>query len=195
MTRHGSDKGAARIEGPDHNYTTFYHFLWKDKTQEVVKVFEMGLGSNNTDVLYNMGPSGIPGASLRGWREYFPSATIYGADIDRRVLFTEDRIQTYYCDQTDPAAIADLWSQCGDDFDIIVDDGYHALHANRIFLDHSISRLKRGGLYVIEDVDSGSFPDAESLVETYNRMFWAQLVKIPNAKNTKDNNVILIAKP
>lgn len=195
MSRHGSDKGRARFEGPDHNYTTLYNFLWYDHIAQVRKVFEMGLGTNHTDVLYNMGPGGVPGASLRGWREFFPLATIYGADIDRRVLFEEDRIRTLYCDQTDPASIAEIWRRCGDEFDIIIDDGYHAIHANRTLLDHSIRQLKRGGWYVIEDVDSGSFPEAQALVDTYNRMYWAKLVQIPNWKNTKDNNVILIVKP
>ena len=34
-----------------------------------------------------------------------------GADIDRDVLFTEDRIKTYYIDQRDPAAIEAFWQK------------------------------------------------------------------------------------
>ena len=48
---------------------------------------------------------GKPGASLRVWRDYFPNAIIYGADIDKDILFAEERIKTFYIDQLDPVAI------------------------------------------------------------------------------------------
>ena len=67
-----------------------------------LNIFELGLGTNNTDVAYNMGPSGRPGASLKSWKEFLPNSMIYGADIDKIVLFNEDRIKTFYCDQTNP---------------------------------------------------------------------------------------------
>lgn len=34
-------------------------------------------------------------------RELFPHALVYGADIDRDILFEEDRIKTFYCNQLD----------------------------------------------------------------------------------------------
>ena len=56
-----------------------------------LNIFEVGLGTNNVDVPSNMGKDGKPGASLRAWRDYFPNA-----DIDTRILFKEDKIQTFY---------------------------------------------------------------------------------------------------
>src|SRR5881296_3244622 len=89
MTKNGSDKGRA------HNYTTAYSALFKDRYDEPLRILEIGLGSNNADVLSNMGEFGIPGASLRGWRELFPRALVYGADVDRRILFHVVQIKTF----------------------------------------------------------------------------------------------------
>src|SRR5437762_434044 len=105
MTKYGSDKGRL------NNYTPVYSALFKDCYDRPLRVFELGLGSNNTALPSNMGPYGAPGASLRGWRELFPHALVYGADIDRGILFQEDRIKTFYCDQLDRASVQDLWSR------------------------------------------------------------------------------------
>jgi hypothetical protein len=148
MTKHGSDKGRA------HNYTTVYSALFKRRYHQPLRIFELGLGSNNPDVPSNMGVFGVPGASLRGWRELFPDALVYGADIDRTILFQEDRIKTFYCDQLDRSSIRELWSrpdlQVG--VDIIIEDGLHTFEANISFLEESLDHLRPGGIYVCEDI-------------------------------------------
>jgi len=58
-------------------------------------VFELGLGTNNIGAPSSMGAGGCSGASLRGWREYFPNAHIFGAESDRDILFDEERIWTF----------------------------------------------------------------------------------------------------
>ena len=51
--------------------------------------------------------------------------------IDRRILFHEDRISTFWVDQTDPNSLDALAAQLGDiKFDLIIDDGLHLPHAN-----------------------------------------------------------------
>jgi hypothetical protein len=86
MSAHGSDKG-----GGWHNYTLLYDFLLHERRSQVRSVFEVGIGTNNLDVPSNMGAGGRPGASLRGWREYFSQAQIFGADVDQRILFSEEK--------------------------------------------------------------------------------------------------------
>jgi hypothetical protein len=96
---------------------------------------------------------GKPGASLRVWRDYFPNAIIYGADIDKDILFTENRIKTFYVDQLDPVAIKECWSSINeDDFDFILDDGLHTFDGGLTLFLHSINRLSANGIYIIEDV-------------------------------------------
>src|SRR5438045_9302449 len=90
-----------------------YSALYTELCDRALVVLELGLGSNRPDMPSNMGVFGAPGASLRGWRELFPHARVYGADVDRRILFQEDRIKTFYCNQLDPSSIRNLWSHPG----------------------------------------------------------------------------------
>jgi hypothetical protein len=183
MTGWKSDKGSGW-----HNYTLLYDFLLRHRRFEVEHVFELGLGTNFTDMPNHRGPDASPGCSLRGWREYFPRAAIIGADIDRRVLFAEERIATFYVDQLDERAIADMWEAIGpQQFDLIVDDGMHLFESNSCFFQHSYDRLKRWGYYVIEDIII-----TDGNLRRFNEFFTAQgkpgvIVKIPNAYNTYDN--------
>ena len=67
---------------------------------------------------------------MRVWRDYFPNANVYGADIDKDILFSEERIKTFYIDQLNPSSIKDFWEKVNTkDFDLIVDDGLHTFKA------------------------------------------------------------------
>ena len=183
MTRFKSDKGSGW-----HNYTLLYDFLFRHRRFEVEHVFELGLGTNFTDVPSNCGPNASPGASLRGWREYFPQAKIFGADIDRRVLFSEDRISTFYVDQLSPEAIGEMWAAIGqEEFDIIIDDGLHLFESSSCFFRHSYGRLRKWGYYIIEDIVITD----ENLQKYHNHFadlsVSGVIVKIPNAYNNYDN--------
>src|SRR5438270_1726472 len=148
MTKYGSDKGRA------NNYTPLYSALLKDRCDQPLRVLELGLGTNDPDAPSNMGVFGSPGASLRGWHELFPHALVYGADIDRGILFQEDRIKTFYCDQLDQSSIRELWSHpdLEGGADIIIEDGLHTFEANVSFLEGSLDHLRPGGIYVAEDI-------------------------------------------
>lgn len=157
--QYGSDKGSPidddiSLSGwKTHLYTDIYHMLFFGMRNNVSNVLEVGLGTNNDDVLSSMGSNGLPGASLRAFRDYFPNANIYGADIDERVLFEEDRIKTFYVDQTNPAIIYNMLVDMGvEEFDIILDDGLHTHEAAITLLENTFYKLKSGGIYIIEDV-------------------------------------------
>lgn len=160
--RYGSDKGELDPQGqpypwPSHTYADFYERLFGHCRSHVRHVFECGLGTNNPALESSMGVLGKPGASLRVWRDYFPGAQVVGADIDREVLFEDDRIRTFYVDQTDAAAINALWLAVGNQvFDLMVDDGLHTFDAGVCLFENSAARLAPHGIYVIEDV---SLPD------------------------------------
>ena len=160
--KYGSDKGEIKKEGhpypwPAHTYADFIERHFGHCREFIKKVFECGIGSNDQTMPSNMTASGRPGASLRTWRDYFPEAQIYGADIDNKILFDEERIKTFHCDQTSESSIKNLWSSIGDvQFDLMIDDGLHTFEAGRTLLLNSIHKLKRGGIYIIEDVSPKS---------------------------------------
>jgi hypothetical protein len=121
----GSDKSTY------HNYHLVYGHLLAGKRDHALHIVEIGLGTNNIDVPSNMGLFGKPGASLRAFRDWAPHASVFGADVDRRILFMEDRIETFWVDQTDPTSLQDLAMRLSDKkFDLIIDDGLHVPAAN-----------------------------------------------------------------
>ena len=148
MTECGSDKGRS------NQYTPVYSALFKERCDQPLRIFELGLGTNNPELSSNMGVFGAPGASLRGWRRLFPHALVFGADIDRSILFEEDRIKTFYCNQLDRSSISELWSHADlqGGVDIIIEDGLHTFEANVSFLESSLDHLRPGGIYVTEDI-------------------------------------------
>jgi hypothetical protein len=157
--KYGSDKGSPidddkSISGwPYHLYSDFYNVIFHGMKDSVTNVLEIGLGTDNESIPSNMTSNGLPGASLRALRDYFPNANIYGADIDSGVLFEEERIKTFYVDQTDQYSVAEMLYQTGvDKFDIILDDGLHEAHAAITLLEHAYYKLRDGGIYIIEDV-------------------------------------------
>jgi trans-aconitate methyltransferase len=197
MGKYGSDKGSENIINSWHNYTTFYHKLFKDIRDKPVRIFELGLGSNNVDITSNMGKDGKPGASLYGWAEYFPKAKVYGADIDSDILFSTDRINTYYCDQTKPDIIMAMWEQpeLAENMDIIIEDGLHTFPANVCFFENSIHKLRKGGCYIIEDVFTKDIPKFTEKVQEwknkYPRLLF-NIISIPSHVNKEDNNLVCV---
>jgi len=145
---YGSDKANS------HNYEILYANILGDR-ENIKFVAEIGLGTNNTTVLSNMGAQGMPGASLRAFKDYLPNAQIYGGDVDRGILFSEDRIQTFFVDQLRVNTIGDFFNQLPDDLDLFIDDGLHSPEANLNVLMYGIFKIKVGGWYVVEDI-----PDA-----------------------------------
>jgi hypothetical protein len=191
MRNHGSDKGMCH-----HNYSVLYFELFKDIQNEKLNIFEMGLGTNNVDVPSNMGKDGVPGASLRAWRDFFKKSLIYGGDIDKRILFTEDRIQTYYCDQTNKEVIIETFQSINLKFDIIIDDGLHNYIANICMLESCIEFLKDGGYYIIEDVKESEINIFNEYINENSQKYeYINLFCLENTKNIfNDNNLIVIKK-
>lgn len=192
MTKHGSDKGSGW-----HNYTEFYHQKFESFRNKELKIFELGLGTNNPNLPSSMGVNGKPGASLRGWKEYFSNSIVYGADIDKNILFEEERIKTFYCDQTDKEVIENMWNlpELKDQqFDIIIDDGLHECNANIIFLENSIHKLKSDGIYIIEDVLNHTINNFKNRLEqlNINNFLKFDIIQLENSNNKTDNTIVII---
>jgi SAM-dependent methyltransferase len=191
MTKNGSDKGRAL------KYTAVYSALFKKRCDQPLRILELGLGTNNADAPSNMGVFGVPGASLRGWRELFPRALVYGADIDRGILFEEDRIKTFYCDQLDRSSIRELWShpdlQGG--VDVIIEDGLHTFEANISFLEGSLDHLRPGGIYVTEDIGWNRFDEWYGRLETiYSKQYPTYEFAFVVLANRGYNNLLVVRR-
>lgn len=191
MAGYGSDKAL-------HSYTQVYSALFKDWLDRPLRLLELGLGTNNPAVLSNMGVFGAPGASLRGWRDLFPQASVYGADVDRGVLFEEDRIKTYYCDQLDQSSIRKMWADPAlrGGADIIVEDGLHTFEANVSFLEESLDHLRPGGIYVIEDIGWEDIERwCERLDKVYSKQYPTHEFAFVVLAKREYNNMLVIRRP
>ena len=190
MNLHGSDQGGRNNH---HNYSDYYSELFYNNKNNIKNFLEIGLGSNNTNIPSNMGSDGIPLASLRAWKDFFKNANIFGADIDKNILKNEDRIKTFYVDQTDPKSIKEMFEKIGiKKFDIILEDGLHEFNANLCFFENSINFLEDDGTYIIEDV---YYKDQDRFINYFEKTnFNFSIVDIFHEKNIANNCLIIIRK-
>ena len=190
MNLYGSDKGG---KNNHHNYSDFYSELFFNKKKEIKNFLEIGLGTNDITKVSNMGKDGIPLASLKAWRDYFENASIYGADIDKNILKNENRIKTFYVDQTDPNTIKELFKNIGEvKFDVILEDGLHEYNANICFFENSIEHLTEDGIYIIEDV---FYKDKDKFINYFNNTSYNySIIDIYHKHNIANNCVIVVRK-
>lgn len=122
------------------HYLPVYERYMRDFKNTPVKMLEIGV---------------YKGGSLELWRKYFgDQATIFGIDIDpgcagRVDLPNQVRIGS----QDDPKFLEKVIDEMGSP-DIILDDGSHVGRHQRASFDVLFPRLKVGGLYVIEDLQT-----------------------------------------
>lgn len=132
--KYGTDKGTK------HNYLKVYYEMFKDRRKDVRKVLEIGTAE---------------GAGMKMFREFFPHAFIYGAEIDQKrvdLLKDEERMMVWKCDQTKREDLIELILQVRSGIDLVIDDGSHR-SADQVFTFNTIFPLLDGNaIYVIEDV-------------------------------------------
>jgi hypothetical protein len=195
MNRNLSDKGNGH-----HNYTKIYDHLFNFFRHEKLQILEIGIGSVNPSVPSNMGGGELgkvyrPGASIRGWLEYFPNAEIYCCDIDRDILnFEDNRVHAFFFDQTNELIMKSVTEDGilkDKKFDIIIDDGLHIFPINCEVMKHLLPKLNPGGYYIIEDIIYHMYDHQKvplDLIENRNY----QYIEFPNEKNTVDNNLFIV---
>jgi len=118
-----------------HTYLPVLHHHFEARRLAVKQVIEIGVQTER---------------SVCMWADYFPNAIIYGVDIDEECKrFESDRVKILIGDQGDAAFLRSLPG----DVDIIIDDGSHipkhVMLGVEVLFRH---KLKRGGLYVVEDM-------------------------------------------
>src|SRR6266404_3715009 len=130
--KYGTDKWSRK-----HHYTPVYYKLFSDKRESVKKVLEIGVGE---------------GPSLRMWRDFFPNAKIYGAEIDPNRIFEDGLIKVYKCDQSSRGDLEALIKEISSDIDFVVEDASH-IPADQVFTALNLMPLlKNEAVYIIEDV-------------------------------------------
>jgi hypothetical protein len=136
FAKFGSDKSTGR------NYHHLYGEILKNKDDIALRSRNRVGDEQPGRRLQHGGSRGMPGASLRPFREYLPNATIIGADVDKRILFQGRPHTDHFVDQTDLASLESLGSNIPDSIDLIIDDGLHSPNANLAVLAFGLGKLK-----------------------------------------------------
>jgi hypothetical protein len=116
-----------------HNFCEIYDNVLQNYRDEEIRLLEIGIQN---------------GYSLKMWKEYFTNAEIIGADIDDKSFLDDERIKTHIVNQE---ISSELLSIPGS-FDIIIDDGGHTMLQQQVTLSTMFSRLKSGGIFILEDL-------------------------------------------
>lgn len=161
-----------------HTYSPVYFNLLKGIQLSVKNVLEIGIGT--IPIMTNVGIKDyVPGASIRGWRDFFPNATVYGVDIEESVMFTDDRIVTDVVDQSSVDSIRKFTNKVNKKFDFIIDDGSHLIDHIIISIYELTNNLNSNGIYIIEDIH-------QSYLNILNEIKFPGLTKIHTHYGTKD---------
>lgn len=135
--KHGTDKANHSHTFMGESYLHIYELYFAPIRFQPLNVLELGVRD---------------GASLRMWKEYFPSARIFGVDIDSDCeQHGEERIRVTCASQDDEAVLTELAERAGG-FDIVIDDASHINILTRASFRILFPHLNPGGFYVIEDL-------------------------------------------
>ena len=142
----------------NHSYSPEYYKYLSPYRETFTNILEVGIG-NDKLMKPICGNDYILGASLKSWEEFFPNAKIYGLDILRDVLFSENRVSCFYTDQSNEnelnKTIDEIRNVNNDSnllFDLIIDDGSHIVDHMLLTFKTLSKYLKVDGLYIIEDI-------------------------------------------
>lgn len=132
--------GVATDKNTTHNYVDgFYEQEFSKYRDKEIKILEIGIAS---------------GHSLLLWDRYFPNhAGIYGVDNYGGNIVREAR-ETEKIFITIDNAYTERVAKNLPSFDIIIDDGPHTLESMISCINLYLPKLNKGGVLVIEDVQS-----------------------------------------
>ena len=144
---HRTDKFRHRY---DQSYALLFEPLYKDSVQ---RMMELGVGNGHCP-------------SLRAWLDYFNTAQVYGydkrkynLDVDllsqsRLTIKTNVRTRQSTRERRTTAEVDAAWvaTNVPKEFDVIIDDGCHHAFCQLTALKMFWPQLRKGGLYIIEDL-------------------------------------------
>ena len=163
-----------------NNYHLIYSCILKD-IEHPYNILEIGLGTNDPEVVSSMGLSGKPGASIKGFKDTFTKSKIYGADVDKKILFSEERIKTFFVDQNNLETFKNITDNVNDKFDLIIDDGLHYQLSNLNTLLFAFNNLKKDGYFVIEDIGIWTIDTWKIVNKLIPNNFESQIIEITDS--------------
>ena len=136
-------------------FIKYQDYTDKERTHKYGTIYDKWIGWMNPKNILCLGCAGFGGGDLLSFAEYYPDAMIVGLDVDLKNINKQitncsrirlEQLNAYYVQSV--AFIRDKYG----DFDIIIDDALHQPNNQYKAFCLWKSLLKRGGVYIIEDV-------------------------------------------
>jgi demethylmacrocin O-methyltransferase len=161
-----------------HWYTQHYQHHFNHLKNEKINLLEIGVGGDEDPMK--------GGNSVRMWKSFFSRANIFAIDLHDKSRHEESRIKIFRGDQSDTVFLNSVADHIKD-IDIIIDDGSHINEHVIISFKTLFPRLKKGGIYVIEDTQTSYWDnfggDSKNLQNPTTMMnFFKSLVDCLNHK-------------
>ena len=122
-----------------HNYSVFYKKYFSSIKENKLNILE--LGSHE-------------GKGLAAFYYYFPHSHFIGANINPfQMKYRSSRVQELFVDVSSEKILNNLSNHIEKELDIIIDDASHNLRDIIISFIVFFKKLKKGGIYVIEDLN------------------------------------------
>jgi len=137
-----SDKGSKFDNfGPiikGHNYSNLYEKYFSNiKSRKNIKILEIGC---------------LFGAGTASFLKYFDDAEIYCLDVNPfQIKYVSKNIKKIYFNSRYKKTLEDVSNYFDFQFDVIIDDGSHNKKDMILTLNYFLPKVKKGGLYVVED--------------------------------------------
>ena len=122
-------------------YSYFYEYWLKPK--QFKNILEIGA---------------FKGGSMRAWKELYPKAKIYGIEANPELRKESPDLDIFIGDQTDINFLNRVVDNMGTP-DLIIDDGGHKMSQQITSFEVLFPRLKSGGYYIIEDLETSYMSD------------------------------------
>lgn len=152
ILQHHDIDGFEKVGGTDkntiHNYVGSYERLLEPYRNKSVDVLEVGVQYGGSSLL---------------WQDYMPNAKLAFVDIQDQMYQTIkdklnfERCKYYIMDAYIDESVKKLTDDFSEGFDVMIEDGPHTLESQIIFIQKYLPILKKGGIMIIEDIQSLSY--------------------------------------
>ena len=128
-----------------HSYLPLYQRLLVGKRETARNILEVGVCN---------------GGSVKLWNDFFVNADIYGIDVMHESEMWEgikNQPRIHLCTSTDgynQDFINNRFVKNNIKFDFILDDGWHTLDSQRMFIRAYLPLLADNGILIVEDISS-----------------------------------------
>jgi cephalosporin hydroxylase len=166
----GTDKGIC------HSYLETYDKLLTPFIGKEISILEVGV---------------LTGKSLLMWEEFLQNAKIHGIDVSNRpaILDGHPSIVFHRANSTHKNEVdAELGEM---QFNVVIDDGSHDIRDQLATARLLLPRVKAGGIYVVEDVNTG---DPSRAGEMFGEIGKCEVVDLRTVKNRYDDVLIIFRK-